>query len=660
MRAFRAGRNRLTSLLVGRRCRRRRWGSGRTSARAPLPPAAFLITAPNPAAEGKTGSQTALGRRAAPVDLVLDRALQALVALPGPGQLDRRARAPGAAGGGHVVGPLGRVEEVGRLEGERGAAPAGLGPAVVLLVGDVDARRRAARRARRRARGRRPGPGRHPARARASIEQPAGRAAGVGPDQLVERGQEAFRAAGDLVGHRRPGLLECLRVAGRSTDSPARSRSPLRALPSRRHRPPTSWALRLVERLIHRAPGEQALCVTPCDGRGGERTLPPAQPPLCGMPMTPASSPQPVHQRLHRHRATARHARRRPGLPGRATGRSALRAAGRLGRRRRRAGRRAPPLPGGPGVRARPGPCPGRPATSWSSEARGDLLLFLDDDITFDPDLLARYAGLAAERPEVGVFGGPNDTPPSSTGFQFVQGAVLASMVGSGPVRRRYGAHPAGPAGDEAFILCNLAVRRDVMVPLPRRLPVRRGERPAERPPPPRAWSCTTPPSWSSTTSAARRRGASPSRCTSTAGAGACSLRREPATLRPWYLAPSAFLAYLLVLPLLVLAFGPLVALPVAAYAGAVLAGGRLDRPDPAPPRGPSRRGRAPGHAPRLLRLGRGAGPRRSRGGGPAARRAVVARHRATPPPVPPTRSTSGTAPATTSGSGRRGWTARR
>ena len=215
---------------------------------------------------------------------------------------------------------------------------------------------------------------------------------------------------------------------------------------------------------------------------------------------------------------------------------------------------------------------PGAARNVLVEQARGDLLLFLDDDITFEPDLLARYARLAADRPEVGVFGGPNDTPPSSTGFQFVQGAVLASMVGSGPVRRRYGAHPAGTAGDQAFILCNLAVRRNVMVRFPddflcdeenallsdlRRHDVVMYYAPElavyhERRPTPRGFA-------QQMHKYGRGRG--------------LLLRREPGTFRPWYAAPSAFLGYLLLLPLLLLALGPPAAVPLVVYAAAVVAG---------------------------------------------------------------------------------------
>lgn len=96
--------------------------------------------------------------------------------------------------------------------------------------------------------------------------------------------------------------------------------------------------------------------------------------------------------------------------------------------------------------------------------ATGEVLLFLDDDVVADPRLLARLATLAQEHPDVEVFGGPNVTPPRSTFFQTVQGAVLASIVGSGPVRRRYGKHPPGHADEMFFILCNLAIRRRSML----------------------------------------------------------------------------------------------------------------------------------------------------------------------------------------------------
>ena len=99
--------------------------------------------------------------------------------------------------------------------------------------------------------------------------------------------------------------------------------------------------------------------------------------------------------------------------------------------------------------------------------AAGEWLLFLDDDVTIRPTFLADLHRLAGEHPEASVLGGPNDTPEGTPVFQVIQGAVLASMVVSGPVRRRYGPHPAGPADERFFTLCNLAVRRTAMVSFP-------------------------------------------------------------------------------------------------------------------------------------------------------------------------------------------------
>jgi len=97
--------------------------------------------------------------------------------------------------------------------------------------------------------------------------------------------------------------------------------------------------------------------------------------------------------------------------------------------------------------------------------ARGHWLYFLDDDVTLGRHVLRSLAELSSRHPDVGVFGGPNDTPPGSSRFQGTQGAVLGSLAGSGPVRRRYTAHRSAPARERDLILCNLAIKRQAMVP---------------------------------------------------------------------------------------------------------------------------------------------------------------------------------------------------
>ena len=212
---------------------------------------------------------------------------------------------------------------------------------------------------------------------------------------------------------------------------------------------------------------------------------------------------------------------------------------------------------------------PGAARNLLVEQARGELLLFLDDDVTVDVDLLARLVRLADAHPECDVFGGPNDTPAHSSRFQAVQGAVLASIVGSGPVRRRYGAHPAREADERWFILCNLAVRRRVMADFASDLVcaeengvlaelARDGVRMRYDP----------------------EMVAYHERRATLAGFGRQMFKygrgrgqllvRQPDTFRPAYLAPSALLVYVLALPLLLTLLGPPAAAPAVADVAAV------------------------------------------------------------------------------------------
>ncbi len=96
--------------------------------------------------------------------------------------------------------------------------------------------------------------------------------------------------------------------------------------------------------------------------------------------------------------------------------------------------------------------------------ARGDVVYFLDDDVTIAPDLFARALRVFTEWPAIGVVGGPNLTPVESGRFERCVGRVLESPFGSAAVRRRYARTGAlGRADDRALILCNLAIRRSAL-----------------------------------------------------------------------------------------------------------------------------------------------------------------------------------------------------
>ncbi len=95
------------------------------------------------------------------------------------------------------------------------------------------------------------------------------------------------------------------------------------------------------------------------------------------------------------------------------------------------------------------------------SRAAGEIIYFLDDDVTVAPDLFARAIATFAARPEVAVVGGPNLTPPESGTFEDCVGRVLGSAFGAARVRDRYRSHGVARIVDDAsLILCNLAFRR--------------------------------------------------------------------------------------------------------------------------------------------------------------------------------------------------------
>lgn len=198
------------------------------------------------------------------------------------------------------------------------------------------------------------------------------------------------------------------------------------------------------------------------------------------------------------------------------------------------------------------------------ARARGELLLFLDDDVTLDSMLMARLHHFAQAHPQVTVFGGPNLTPPHSSLFQAVQGGVLGSLLGAGPVRRRYGSHAPGLADERFFTLCNLAIRRDAMVAFPPE--VTGGEENAlllelAR----REGSMFYDPSLHVYhTRRARLQPFARQMFKYGSGRGQVIVR-DRSGLRAAFLAPTAFLAYVALLPVL-LVMSPLLAAPLALY----------------------------------------------------------------------------------------------
>lgn len=72
-------------------------------------------------------------------------------------------------------------------------------------------------------------------------------------------------------------------------------------------------------------------------------------------------------------------------------------------------------------------------------KAKGEIIVFLDDDAFIDDDFLANVDEFFKKNPQIDVLGGPQLTPDSDTFFPRVSGYALADpLSGPGVVNKRY------------------------------------------------------------------------------------------------------------------------------------------------------------------------------------------------------------------------------
>jgi hypothetical protein len=105
---------------------------------------------------------------------------------------------------------------------------------------------------------------------------------------------------------------------------------------------------------------------------------------------------------------------------------------------------------------------PARQRNAALEQARGDIIVFLDNDCTLAPDFW-RELDAAFARPEVEIVGGPALLRPEASPIEAMFHALLTHVLVVGPVSARYGARGKFRAATQAeLILCNLAARRSL------------------------------------------------------------------------------------------------------------------------------------------------------------------------------------------------------
>lgn len=107
---------------------------------------------------------------------------------------------------------------------------------------------------------------------------------------------------------------------------------------------------------------------------------------------------------------------------------------------------------------------PSRQRNTAAKAAKGDILVFLDDDSCPDADFFERLA-YHFKDPEVVGVGGPNLALPTEKFTPNLANAVLTSRIGVLSKRSRYESFGRiRRAGDSDLILCNFAILRKVFV----------------------------------------------------------------------------------------------------------------------------------------------------------------------------------------------------
>ncbi len=104
---------------------------------------------------------------------------------------------------------------------------------------------------------------------------------------------------------------------------------------------------------------------------------------------------------------------------------------------------------------------PSEQRNTLAKRAKGDWLLFLDDDSKPSTDLLKNYNSILSTK-EVDVVGGPSILEYSSDTMGQLTSIFFSSWVGIGPFQSRYNSiGKIRNTNEKELILCNLLIRKD-------------------------------------------------------------------------------------------------------------------------------------------------------------------------------------------------------
>jgi len=99
-----------------------------------------------------------------------------------------------------------------------------------------------------------------------------------------------------------------------------------------------------------------------------------------------------------------------------------------------------------------------------AEKAKGDIIVFLDDDALMEKNYLKEAEKFFNEHPEIDIVGGPQLSPFDETGFAKISGYALSSKFGAWDVSHRYSLRDKNFNANETMTTsANLLCRKSVM-----------------------------------------------------------------------------------------------------------------------------------------------------------------------------------------------------
>ncbi len=96
-------------------------------------------------------------------------------------------------------------------------------------------------------------------------------------------------------------------------------------------------------------------------------------------------------------------------------------------------------------------------------KAKGEIIVFIDDDATLEQDFLKKAEDFLNTHQEIDIVGGPQLTPPDEKGFAKISGLALSSLFGAFSVKSRYKQASMKLDADEADLTsANMLCRKEV------------------------------------------------------------------------------------------------------------------------------------------------------------------------------------------------------